>query len=186
MDSLCETDQLRYLRILAGDATAGTWRGTASRLEAAGLLLPTGEINPKAGKAIAKAAPSTIPFDEIADLYNRILPDLPPCKKLTPSLRDDIQARWRADPERRDLSWWRAYFSQVAASPFLMGLKKDWRASLKWLLGKQNMDKVLSGNYGASQASGMLTSKGREAMLAMMAAAEAPSPPEWPEYERVS
>ncbi len=91
------------------------------------------------------------PLDEILGLYNQTLaagnpPECPafPKENLTDDLRASIRARWRARP---NLEWWEAYFKRVAASLYLTGKKKNWRASLPWLVGPKNMTKVLGGGY---------------------------------------
>jgi len=48
-----------------------------------------------------------------------------------------------------DLQTWGEACAIVAGSPFLRGEVKDWRASLSWLAGRENFDKVLSGYYKA-------------------------------------
>lgn len=84
---------------------------------------------------------------EIAEIYNRCLPELPQVKEITPKRKSALRSLWRASKERQDLSWWENYFNQVSNCPYLLGKKKDWKAGFDWLLKPGNMVKVLEGNY---------------------------------------
>jgi len=87
------------------------------------------------------------PVNEIAELYAEVLPELPQPKELTEKMRRDIEARWKAAPERQGLDWWRSYFGKVRDCPYLLGEEGSWRASLGWLVNSGCMDKVLGGEY---------------------------------------
>lgn len=87
------------------------------------------------------------PVKEIVGLYVRLLPELPKPPQITVKMEREIKARWQAQAERRSLAWWEGFFKSVRDYPFLMGESKDWRASLGWLVGRTNMDKVLGGEY---------------------------------------
>jgi len=87
------------------------------------------------------------PVNEIASIYADVLPELPQREEPTEKMRRDIEARWKAGPERQDLEWWRGYFAKVRECPFLMGEGGTWRASLGWLVNRGCMDKVLGGEY---------------------------------------
>jgi len=89
-----------------------------------------------------------IPFESIRKAYHEILPELPECRSIP---RDAIRARWEEDKERQCLDWWRDFFeNDVKVSDYLMGKVKDWRASLSWLTAKEDMTKVLNGEYAAN------------------------------------
>lgn len=101
----------------------------------------------------SKAGPPPCPVDEIVKIYMEVLPELPGVRMLTDARRKHIQQRWREDPERQNLEWWRGYFRYVRECPLLMG-KVDrpngnapWQASLDWLVNPNNMAKVIEGNY---------------------------------------
>lgn len=93
-----------------------------------------------------KSEKQKCPINKIIDLYHSILPELPAVTEITEILKKHIRARWKEHP---DLLWFEWYFKGVADCPFLMGQKKgmDFMATLHWLMGPQNMTKVLSGQY---------------------------------------
>lgn len=92
------------------------------------------------------------PHNEIIALYHEILPANPRIKVWDGARADHLRARWREDPKRQDLDYWRRYFSHVAASPFLTG-KVDGQGGrpflpgLDWLVKASNFAKVIEGRY---------------------------------------
>jgi len=90
---------------------------------------------------------SNVPYDQIVELYHTELPQLPRVQELSLEFKKRIRNRWRADKKRQCPEWWTNYFRLVHACDFLMGKKSEWTATLHWLTGPQNMDKVLNGNY---------------------------------------
>lgn len=92
-------------------------------------------------------------WQKIAPLYAAALPDLPqPQMPLGKTIEAAARARWKEHPTEE---WWRDYFARVAAAPWLTGKKagadgSTFRATLAWLLGPKNLDKVLAGNYDAA------------------------------------
>ena len=87
------------------------------------------------------------PISKIIGLYHDTLPGLATVQKISNELARKIKARWNADTDRQSLEWWQWYFEGVYKCGFLMGQKKDWAATLHWLTGRENMEKVLSGYY---------------------------------------
>ena len=87
------------------------------------------------------------PVSKIVTLYHDTLPGLATVQKISNELSRKIKARWNADTDRQSLEWWQWYFEGVRKCGFLMGQKKDWAATLHWLTGRENMEKVLSGYY---------------------------------------
>lgn len=85
------------------------------------------------------------PQQEIIALYHEILPELPPVREWTGE--DDLRARWRSSVERQSLDWWRTFFEYVKKSPFLMGERGDFQASLRWIVKAANFAKIVNGNY---------------------------------------
>ena len=59
----------------------------------------------------------------------------------------NLRARWREDPQRRNLDWWRDFFVRVSESAFLTGQVKSWAADLHWLVRASNFAKVVNGKY---------------------------------------
>ena len=85
--------------------------------------------------------------EEILRKWNT-LPGVKPCKKLGKTIRDRIQTRLKDYPSQE---WWTELMQQVGASDFLCGRTKGkdgpFQASLDWVLGTTNLDKILAGNY---------------------------------------
>jgi len=87
------------------------------------------------------------PVKRIVALYHEVLPELPPVQEFPEASVKMLRQRWRSDPERQSLDWWRGFFSYVRGCPFLMGEKTDFTADLLWLVRPTNFAKVLNGNY---------------------------------------
>lgn len=103
-----------------------------------------------ASSSPAKPKTGACPHQQIIDLYHEILPTLRGVKIWTDKREKHLQARWREDPKRQNLDWWRDYFRIVAASDFLMGQNdRGFTADLEWLVNQANMTKVLEGKYNA-------------------------------------
>ena len=88
------------------------------------------------------------PHQEIINLYHEILPELPQVKVWNETRQRLLRARWREDPERQNLDWWRQFFEYVRESDFLMGrvVGKDgsfFQADLEWLIRPNNFVKVI-------------------------------------------
>ena len=91
--------------------------------------------------------PPQCPHVDIINMYHNILPEMPKIKVWDDTAKKWLRSRWKEDPERQNLSWWGNYFTYIRTSPFLMGLKKDWMADLRWLVRTQNFTKVCNGVY---------------------------------------
>jgi len=102
------------------------------------------------------------PVEKIIELYKDILPGLPAPRGVSESNKRLIRARWDeyrkaggfatyqkegADEESAGLAFFREFFETVGRSPFLMGEKTDFKASLPWLMGPVNFSKVLDGAF---------------------------------------
>lgn len=102
-----------------------------------------------------KAQVSNCPHQAIVDLFHEILSELPSVALLNRDRQTKLQARWRENEVHRDLSFWRDYFENVKASPFLMGKvpgrngARPFRATFDWLICPSNFVKVVEGNYHA-------------------------------------
>lgn len=94
-------------------------------------------------------APDDCPHEAIVAAYHEILPELPRVRVWGDGQKKTLKARWREEPGRRNLDWWRWYFREVSASDFLMGrTDRPWAGcNLLWLIGPKNMVKVLNGQY---------------------------------------
>ena len=92
------------------------------------------------------------PHQEIVDAYHEALPASPQIRDWTKARAAHLQARWREEPKRQNVDWWRRLFGYVAESDFLTGKsatpgRKPFTASLDWLLKPENFAKVREGRY---------------------------------------
>lgn len=63
-----------------------------------------------------------------------------------------MRTRWREDPKRQSLDYWRRFFGHVAASPFLTGKVegkngRTFLPGLDWLVKAANFAKVIENRY---------------------------------------
>lgn len=80
--------------------------------------------------------------EDILDTWNKS--KLTPCKKLGPTIKKRITTLLKDHP---DMLWWQELFLRVQTSDFLSGRKTDWSASLDWVIGPKNLEKIESGRY---------------------------------------
>ncbi len=105
-----------------------------------------------------KPAPPTCPQSEIVALYHEVLPELARVRDWTPDRQAFLRARWREDPERQTVEWWRGFFEYVRKCPFLMGQgaasadRDPFFADLEWLVRPKNFRKVIEGKYERRRA----------------------------------
>ena len=103
-----------------------------------------------------KSVPSA-PIQEIVELYNTILPELPQTVVVNDSRKRAIAARWRevvtADKLDRQggLDFFRWYFEMVKTSKFLTGKSKDWKADMDFLFNPSKFPRVIEGTYHKEQ-----------------------------------
>ena len=88
-----------------------------------------------------------IPHEKVVSLYHEILPELARVMKWTKQRHSLLRARWKEEPKRQTLDWWRGYFDHVRKSKFLMGENGHFQANLEWLIRPNNLLKVIEGNY---------------------------------------
>ena len=95
------------------------------------------------------------PYNKILDLYHLLLAELPRVRKFTEERKKMLAARWneKAKSERglysNTLEFWKAFFSYISQSDFLMGRKGDWKANFEWIITKRNFNKIIEGTYHA-------------------------------------
>lgn len=102
------------------------------------------------------------PCEDIFKVFNAVMgPSMVRVNvgKIPDGLKSKLAARWAEDQDRQSLIWWEDYFLSVEASDFLTGRPRqrqggltrergrDWRASVSWILERENMEKILMGNY---------------------------------------
>jgi len=93
-------------------------------------------------------SPPKCPQQKIIDLYHKLLPELPVVRVWNEYSAGNLRTRWAEDRHRQSLEWWENFFRQIIrTSDFLMGRKKDWRASLGWMVGPKNFAKIANGEY---------------------------------------
>lgn len=96
-----------------------------------------------------------IPYDEIVDLYHKLLPLNPQIYDLTAKRKDAIAARWKSG-RLPDLESWEKYFTYVSESKFLTGQvdpppgRKRFFAKIEWLANENNIVNVAEGKYHGS------------------------------------
>jgi uncharacterized protein YdaU (DUF1376 family) len=112
------------------------------------------KASPDLGKP--KSVPSA-PIQEIVELYNTILPELPQTIVVNDSRKRAIAARWRevvtADKLDRQggLDFFRWYFEMVKTSKFLTGKAKDWKADMDFLFNPSKFPRIIEGTYHKEQ-----------------------------------
>jgi hypothetical protein len=93
------------------------------------------------------------PHEKIKELYHDVLPELRKVRVWNATRQKILAARWKEDPERQNLDWWKRYFGYVKKCPFLMGKVQNrngsppFEADLEWLVRPQNFAKVIEGKY---------------------------------------
>jgi len=131
---------------------------------ATGEQLTTNQLTNNQSK-VAKATPDlgkpksvpSAPIQEIVELYNTILPELPQTVVVNDSRKRAIAARWRevvtADKLDRQggLDFFRWYFEMVKTSKFLTGKSKDWKADMDFLFNPSKFPRVIEGTYHKEQ-----------------------------------
>lgn len=87
-----------------------------------------------------------IPYQDIANMYNRICKSLPSVKIVNDSRRRAIKASW--NKYKQDISVFKEVFEKAQASDFLSGRSGKWtNCNFDWLINSNNMLKVLEGTY---------------------------------------
>ena len=120
------------------------FRGIANPLEGAKdkdivLLLKEG------GVGETKDTTLTPTPQKLMELWNRIAhPNLSRVKDLTETRKRHINARLKDNPQKE---FWISVFERVNRSPFLTGLKSDWRCNFDWVMNPTNLTKIKEGNY---------------------------------------
>ena len=96
-------------------------------------------------EAVMESSLPNLPIvNTLVEKWNKI-PGVRPVKHLAGGLKTRIALRLR---EHRDMAWWETLFARVAASDWLSGRNRQgWCATLDWVLGPKNLEKILAGNY---------------------------------------
>lgn len=93
--------------------------------------------------------PPPCPHQDIIALYHEVLPMCPRVRIWTDARKELLRTRWKEDPERQDLAFWRRFFHFVAESKLLTGRKKDkpFLVDLEWIVRPSNFVKIYEGKY---------------------------------------
>lgn len=126
--------------------------------ESSGVLL-TQDSRPRTARTRERPAYESDEFHkEVIGAYHELLPDLPSVKvwskQRSGALNSRIRERLKHGKPADTLDYWQKLFAQVAASDFLCGRVKDFRANLEWLLRPENFAKVIENNYINSRGNG--------------------------------
>jgi len=111
------------------------------------------EIPEANASVLGTASTPPCPHQEIIGLYHELVPVGTQVREWTTARAKALQARWRENPERRQLDWWRKFFEYVTQSDFLTGQaspspgRDPFVVSLDWLIVPKNFAKVLEGQY---------------------------------------
>ena len=103
------------------------------------------------------------PHQEIINLYHEILPELPKVKIWNDIRQKLLRARWREDPQRQNLEWWRKFFEFIRDEcPFLTGKLpgrdgRIFQADLEWIIRPTNFVKILEGRYRSHPLEGKVS-----------------------------
>ncbi|MEN5153695.1 helix-turn-helix domain-containing protein [Stenotrophomonas muris] len=88
------------------------------------------------------------PHEAIIAAYHKELPNCPAVQGWSDSRQKHLRARWKVDPSRQTLEWWRGLFEWMRDSDYLMGKVNSFQVSLPWLIkSEENLLKVIEGTY---------------------------------------
>ena len=141
-----DTERKREIRkVSASDADKKRTREEKRREE---YLSPTGDNDNPDKPGLIDACP----HQQIIDLYHELLPTGRQVREWTPARAAALRSRWRENPKRQNLDWWRRFFNHCAKSAFLTGRvtspgRKPFEVSLDWLVKSENLAKVVEGAY---------------------------------------
>jgi len=94
----------------------------------------------------SSAAPaSNCPVNKIVELFNELLPELPPVEVITDKRKRLLATIWDGNEQARSREFWEYLFNSIRESDFLMGRGEnalDWRLTFDWLIDPDNFVKV--------------------------------------------
>ena len=100
--------------------------------------------------ALESENPDQATPESVVALYHEILASKarPKIRLLGKKLRGHLKARIGTDRQTHLLSWWRAFFDNIALSDFHMGRTGQWQGmDLHWILGPQNFEKMVNRDF---------------------------------------
>ncbi|HDS1550643.1 TPA: helix-turn-helix domain-containing protein [Stenotrophomonas maltophilia] len=88
------------------------------------------------------------PHEAIIAAYHKELPNCPEVRGWSKKRQDHLRARWKEEPCRQTVEWWRGLFAWMKESDWLMGKSGSFLVSLPWLIkSEENLLKVIEGTY---------------------------------------
>jgi len=119
------------------------------------VAIPIGSGEPRPKPVGQPPCPQT----DILALYHELLPELRRHKVWAGKRESQLRARWREDPKRQSLDYWRRFFGYVRKSRFLMGLAEPmtpggapFQADLEFLTKADKFANVIEGKYHGDRA----------------------------------
>lgn len=100
--------------------------------------------NTEKGKTLRHQQADDIPFEEIFNTYERILPNKPKVRIRDDARRKAVRSLWSKDKKFQSIEFWEKYFKVVRESNFLRESKT---LAFDWLMKPANFKKVAEGNY---------------------------------------
>jgi len=95
------------------------------------------------------------PHDAIIAAYHKELPNCPEVRGWSETRKQHLRARWKGDPVRQTVEWWRGLFEWMKDSDYLMGKVNSFQVSLPWLIkSEENLLKVIEGTYHNNRSGG--------------------------------
>jgi len=97
----------------------------------------------------------SIPYDQVLDIWKKILPELSQPRAFTDTRKKHFGARWHEAHKTKKglasntLDFWEALFNYIRRSDFLMGknLNSTWKADFDFVIKKSKLQKILEGSY---------------------------------------
>ncbi|MBN7837471.1 helix-turn-helix domain-containing protein [Stenotrophomonas maltophilia] len=88
------------------------------------------------------------PHEAIIAAFHKELPNCPEVRGWSKKRQDHLRARWKEEPCRQSVEWWRGLFAWMKESDWLMGKSGSFLVSLPWLIkSEENLLKVIEGTY---------------------------------------
>lgn len=147
-------ERREYMRVYMQNKRDKEKKEAESLTESLAMLALSTEVTPPApapapDKSLKACAPPTgeapprnqpIPYQAIADAFNRNMEKLPKVRELNAKRKTMIRTAWQENAERRTPEFWTAYFEECASDSFLNGSgpykngHENWRPSFDYLL----------------------------------------------------
>ena len=91
------------------------------------------------------SADSSVPYEDIKELFNASCPSYPKVTDLTPKRKNRLCKLWHRLGQ--SMECFKKAFSLAEASDFLAGRISSWRASFDWLIQEDKFIALIEGNY---------------------------------------